>query len=348
MLSWNKMVEQPLVTIVLPIRNEAAYIARCLDAVIAQDYPHEKIEVFVVDGQSNDGTRELVAQYSTRDPRIRLMDNPNRIVPTALNRAIRAAHGEVIIRVDGHAIIALDYVRRCVEILNEVGADCVGGPIETVGETVMSRAIAMAQSSPFGVGSAAFRYARDARYVDTLAFGAQRREVFDRVGMFDEALVRNQDDEFNFRLTRAGGKIWLDPRIHSSYFSRSTLRALCSQYFGYGLWKIRVIQKHHRVASRRHLLPAALVLTLVGAAMASVIVQNVLPFLLVASAYAFGSLGTSLILSVRNGWKFFPLIPLAFAVMHFGYGLGFLYGLICWNLPSWSGPARRQSHETSL
>ncbi len=342
------MVEQPLVTIVLPIRNEASYITRCLDAVIAQDYPLEKIEIIIVDGQSDDGTREIAAQYASRDPRIRLMENPNRIVPTALNRAIRAARGVVIIRVDGHAVIAPDYVRRCVQVLDEVDADCVGGPIETVGETAMSRAIALAQSSPFGVGSASFRYARDARYVDTLAFGAHRREVFDRVGWFDEALVRNQDDEFNFRLIRAGGKIWLDPRIRSTYFSRSTLRALWNQYFGYGFWKIRVIQKHHSVASWRHLAPAALVLTFMGAAIISLLVQNVVPFSLVAFVYVFGSLNASVIQSVQNGWRYFHILFFAFAAMHFGYGFGFVYGLIRWNLPSWWGISQAQSHETSL
>ncbi len=212
----------------------------------------------------------------------------------------------------------------------------------------MSRAIALAQSSPFGVGSASFRYARDARYVDTLAFGAHRREVFDLVGWFDEALVRNQDDEFNFRLIRAGGKIWLDPRIRSIYFSRSTLRALWDQYFGYGFWKIRVIQKHHSVASWRHLAPAALVLTLMGAAIISLLVQNVVPFSLVAFVYVFGSLNASVIQSVQNGWRYFHILFFAFAAMHFGYGFGFLYGLIRWNLPSWWGISQAQSHETSL
>jgi glycosyltransferase involved in cell wall biosynthesis len=342
------MVEQPLVTIVLPIRNEASHIARCLDAVIAQDYSPEKIEIIVADGQSDDGTREIATQYSVRDPRLRLMDNPNRIVPTALNRAIRTARGEVIIRVDGHAVIASDYVRRCVEVLGEVDADCVGGPIETVGETPMSRAIALAQSSPFGVGSAAFRYARDARYVDTLAFGAHRRGVFDRVGWFDETLVRNQDDEFNYRLIREGGKIWLDPRSRSTYFSRATLRKLWDQYFGYGFWKIRVIQKHRSVASWRHLVPAALVVTLMGAMIASLLLQNFAPFLLIALIYLSGSLGVSLIQSARNGRRYFHMLVPAFAAMHFGYGCGFLYGMIRWNLPSWSGIARRQSHETSL
>ncbi len=341
------MAELPLVTIILPIRNEASYIARCLDAVVAQDYPRDRIEILVVDGQSDDGTREMVAQICVRDPRVRLMDNPNRIVPTALNRAIRAARGEVIIRVDGHAVIAPDYVRRCVEILGETGAECVGGAITTMGETYVARAIALAQSSPFGVGSAAFRYAREAQYVDTLAFGAYRRTVFERVGGFDEELVRNQDDEFNFRLVRSGGTIWLDPRIRSIYYSRSTLSALWKQYFGYGFWKIRVIQKHRRVASWRHPAPAILVLTMVGSAVISAFVQNALPFLVVAVTYGLGSLIAALTLSVRNGWRYFPVLPLAFAGMHFGYGLGFLIGLVHFGFSKGSSTATSQLNWTN-
>lgn len=341
------MAELPLVTIILPIRNEASYIARCLDAVVAQDYPRDKIEILVVDGQSDDGTHEIVMRFSARDPRVRLMDNPNRIVPTALNRAIRAARGEVIIRVDGHAVIAPDYVRRCVEILGETGAECVGGAITTMGETYVARAIARAQSSPFGVGSAAFRYAREAQYVDTLAFGAYRRTVFERVGGFDEELVRNQDDEFNFRLVRSGGTIWLDPRIRSIYYSRSTLSALWKQYFGYGFWKIRVIQKHRRVASWRHPAPAILVLTMVGFAVISAFVQNALPFLVVAVTYGLGSLIAALTLSVRNGWRYFPVLPLAFAGMHFGYGLGFLIGLVHFGFSKGSSTATSQLNWTN-
>ncbi len=319
---------QPFVTLILPIRNEARYIAQCLDAVVAQDYPRDKIEILVVDGMSHDGTRDVVAQFSARDARIRLIDNPERIVPTALNRGIRVARGDVIIRVDGHAVIAPDYVRRCIDDLAVVDADCVGGAISTVGQTWIARAIAIAQSSPFGVGSAVFRYARQAQFVDTLAFGAYRREVFERLGLFDEELVRNQDDEFNFRLTRAGGKIWLDPQIHSTYFSRATLRGLWKQYFEYGFWKVRVIQKHRQPASWRHLVPVTFVLALGLSLSASVVLQSILWFAGVILPYALASLGSAAWLSLRNGVRYFPVLPLAFATMHLAYGLGFLAGLL--------------------
>ncbi len=317
----------PLVTIILPIRNEARHIARCLEAVMSQDYPSDKIEILVMDGMSDDGTREIVARFAAQDPRVRLIDNPSRIVPTALNRGIAKARGGVIIRVDGHAVIATDYVRRCIDNLAKVDADCVGGPIRTIGGTWVARSIAIAQSSPFGVGNAAFRYASRAQYVDTLAFGAYRREVFDRIGLFDEELVRNQDDEFNFRLTRSGGKIWLDPEIRSDYFSRATLRALWKQYFEYGFWKVRVIQKHARPASWRHLVPAVFVLALLASAALSIVSGSPILFLAVVASYAAASLTASLWLAARQGWRYLPILPLAFAAMHVAYGLGFVAGL---------------------
>lgn len=320
-----------MVSLILPIRNEARYIARCLDAVVSQDYSQNGIEILVVDGMSNDGTRAIVAEFAARDARVTLLDNPRGIVPTALNIGLARARGDVIIRVDGHAVIATDYVRRCVEILGQMDAWCVGGAIETVGETSIARAIAAAQSSPFGVGSAAFRYARKAQSVDTLAFGAYRREVFTRVGTFDKELVRNQDDEFNFRIVLAGGKIWLDPSIRSKYYSRATLSGLWKQYFEYGYWKVRVMQKHHRPASWRHLAPGALVLglavTLVGGLLFG------LPWLvgLGAGAYFGATLIAALWTGLRQGVNG-ALVFLAFVCLHVGYGLGFWTGIVKWNL----------------
>lgn len=321
----------PPVTIILPIRNEARYIKRCLAAVLAQDYPRACLQVIVVDGMSDDGTREIVQQTFQRSNvstlNVQRLDNPEGIVPTALNRGIRAARGEIIIRVDGHCVIAADYVQKCVDALNMTNADCVGGVIQTVGETDMARAIALAQSSPFGVGGARFRYSTRAEYVDTVAFGAYRREVFERIGLFDEELVRNQDDEFNFRLTRAGGKIWLDPQIKSIYYSRGTLRRLWKQYYEYGFWKVRVIQKHGRPASLRHLVPALFVLALVGSALLSIVTRAPWWFGALALTYLLASFGASALVAARAGWKYAPLLPFCFATMHLAYGSGFLAGL---------------------
>ncbi len=336
----------PPVTIILPIRNEARYIERCLNAVLAQTYPRECLEILVVDGMSDDGTRDIVENIlvqvsNLQSPvsSLQLFDNPHRIVPTALNRGIQNARGEIVIRVDGHCVIANDYVQRCVDDLNRVDADCVGGAIETIGETYTARSIAFAQSSPFGVGGARFRYSTRAEYVDTLAFGAYRREVFERIGLFDEELVRNQDDEFNFRLTRAGGKIWLDPQIKSVYYSRGTLRGLWKQYFEYGFWKVRVMQKHGRPASLRHLVPALFVLALCGALVTTLVTQQWLWFLLIALPYVVASVAASVVVAARRGWRNAPLLPFTFATMHLAYGIGFLGGLARFGLRAHVEPA---------
>lgn len=321
----------PPVTIILPIRNEARHIARGLDAVTTQDYPRDQIEILVVDGMSDDGTRAIVSEFCGRDPRVTLLDNPRGIVPTALNLGLARARGDIIIRVDGHAVIAPDYVRRCVEILGQVDAWCVGGAIETVGETVTARAIAAAQSSPFGVGGAAFRYARAGRYVDTLAFGAYRREVFERIGNFDQELVRNQDDEFNFRLTRAGGKIWLDPRIRSQYFSRATLRGLWQQYFQYGFWKVRVMQKYRRAPSLRSIAPGALVLGLTASVGAGLAFGSPLPIVFGVGGYLSGVFIAALWTGIKRGASM-ARVFIAFLILHLGYGAGFWVGVVRWNL----------------
>lgn len=308
---------------------------RCLGAVLAQEYPHECLEVLVVDGMSDDGTRDIVERVIVRNlnlespiSKLQLLDNPERIVPTALNRGIRAARGKILIRVDGHCVIAREYVRRCVDALNTIDADCVGGAIETIGESEMARAIALAQSSPFGVGGARFRYSDRAEYVDTLAFGAYRREVFERIGLFDEELVRNQDDEFNFRLTRAGGKIWLDPQIKSVYYSRASLRGLWKQYSEYGFWKVRVIQKHGRPASVRHLVPMLFVLALGVGAGLSLLTRSGWWFAAVIVPYVIANFIASAIVAAKNGWRYVFLLPLAFATMHLAYGTGFVAGMM--------------------
>ncbi len=329
----------PFVSVILPIRNEAAHIERCLESVCAQDYPADRMEILVTDGMSGDGTRAIVAREAAHDERLRLIDNPQRIVPTGLNRAIRQARGQVILRVDGHTVLARDYVRLCVQALSETGADNVGGRMHAEGEGPIARAIVLATSSPFGVGGARFHYANSSGWVDTVYLGAYRREVFDRIGLFDEELVRNQDDEFNFRLVRAGGKIWLDTSIHSTYFSRSTLRGFWKQYLEYGFWKVRVIQKHQRPASWRHLVPGLFVLALIGSLIYGAMAGTPLAFLLVVLPYSLASLSTSLWTAARRGWQFAPILPLAYATMHVAYGVGFWAGIIRFGLFRRSGLA---------
>src|SRR5690606_1087521 len=231
-----------------------------------------RMEILVVDGMSDDGTREYVRARQADHPCLRLIDNPARIVPPALNIALRHARGDIIVRVDGHCEIATDYVRRCVDHLLNDDIDGVGGPIETIGETQEAESIALAMSPWFGVGGSAFRTVRDrAMLVDTVVFPAYKRETVERVGAFDEEQVRNQDDEYNYRLREQGGKLLLAPDVTSKYYSRGSMRLLWRQYFQYGFWKYRVMQKHPRQMRPRQFVPPAFVAGLIGSALLGLI-----------------------------------------------------------------------------
>lgn len=326
----------PKVSIICPIRNEAKYIKLCLNSLASQDFNKNKMEILVVDGMSEDGTRKIVKEYSENNKNIKLLDNPKKIVSSAMNIGINESKGDIIMRVDGHCYLENDFVRKCVEKLQSIkDIDCVGGPICSISNTFVAEGISIAMSYPFGVGNAKFRYSQKEGYVDTLAFGAYRREVFDRIGLFDEELVRNQDDEFNLRLIKAGGKILLSPEIKSYYFTRSSLKALWKQYFQYGFWKVRVIQKHKMPASWRHLIPGAFVLCLLGSFILSFYMKTGLLFFFgIFTTYLTFSFIISFFVSLKKGLKYFPLLPVVFAVLHFSYGLGFLMGLIKF-FPRW-------------
>lgn len=330
------METQPFVTIIMPIRNEAAFIEHSLGAVLAQDYPAERLEVLIVDGMSDDATRARIAQVVNRCQHdqtlcaaVHVLDNPGYIVPTAFNIGLRYAQGEIIVRVDGHCEIAPDYVQRCVEGLQTTGADNVGGLQRAIGQGWVGKAISAATSSPFGVGSASFHYATEPGWVDTVYLGAYRREVFERIGGFDEELVRNQDDEFNFRLTQAGGKIWLNPAIHSRYYSRASLHKLWRQYYQYGFYKVRVIQKRGGVASWRHLVPALFVVSLLASLLSGLLSRKPLLASSVGGPYMAANLAASMH-TARQDWQLLPLLPLVFAILHLSYGAGFLHGIWYW------------------
>lgn len=316
----------------MPIRNEVSFIGRSLGTVLAQDYPVACMEVLVVDGMSDDATREEIARTVDAHPgcaRVRVLDNPSGIVPTGMNIGLRHACGQIVVRVDGHCEIAPDYVRRCVAALHETGADNVGGLQQAIGTTPVAQAIALATSSPFGVGGARFHYATQPAWVDTVYLGAYRREIFDRIGGFDEELVRNQDDELNFRLTQAGGKIWLDPSIRSVYYGRASLGKLWRQYFQYGFYKVRVMQKRGGAASRRHLVPGVFVLSLLASVLIAFVTRQPRWLLSVAGPYATVNVAASVWVARRH-LRMLPLMPAVFAILHCAYGLGFLAGLWHW------------------
>ena len=322
----------PLVTVAVPIRNEAEFIEKCLRSVMESDYPADRMEILVVDGMSTDGTREIVRRLASEDQRVRLLDNPERIQNYALNKAIRESKGEIIIRVDGHAAVAPDFVSRSVRVLNErPDVWCAGGVLETVGSTYIGRVVSAAMSSPFGVGGANFRTGSSEGYVEAVPFGAHRRSMFDRIGLYDEQLLCNEDDELILRIIEAGGKQYRDPSIRSFYYPRHSLWKLARQYFRYGFWRIRTIQKHKRVAHLRQIVPLVFVLAwvvlLVGSMLWAPLWFATAGF---AGLYLLALLAGAVDAARRKGLAAALLVPAVVAIMHFAYGLGSWHGIWSW------------------
>ncbi|MFN2427711.1 MAG: glycosyltransferase family 2 protein [Candidatus Binatia bacterium] len=251
----------PFVSVIVPMRNEAAWIDRCLGSVLNQDYPSDQMEVLVADGMSTDASAAMLAELAARDHRVRVISNPGLIVPTGLNLAIAAARGEVIARIDAHTVIERDYLRRGIGLLERTGASNVGGPMVCRGGSPIAEAIASAMESRFGIG-ATFHFANEETECDTVYMGMWPRRVFEEVGLFDEELVRNQDDELSYRIRKAGGRIVVSPSMKSLYQNRESWTALARQFWQYGVWKVRVLQKHPRQMSLRHFIPPAFQLTI--------------------------------------------------------------------------------------
>lgn len=329
----------PAVSVLMPVRNEAAYIARSLGAVLRQDYPSDLLEVLVVDGMSTDQTREIVRKFQRDHSNVRLLDNKQRIAPSALNLATAEAKGEVLVRVDGHCEIAPDYIWNCVRHLSEDGVDGVGGSLVTIGEDDAARAIAAAMSSSYGVGGAAFRTVSDRTMLaDTIPFPAYTREIVRRVGPYDERFVRNQDDEYNYRIRKLGGRLLLAADVRSRYYSRATLASLFRQYYGYGLWKGPVLVKHPRQMKARQFVPAVFVAALIIGFVFCPFSGRVRRLL---AALVLAYLGMSGVaaqrVAARTEWRFLPKLPVAFAALHLSYGIGFWHGLAkmaCGSMPS--------------
>ena len=324
----DKPTKNVAVSVVVPCRNERFHIQACLESILNQEEPDGGFEVIVVDALSNDGTRELLDNFARRESRLRLIDNPRRVTPSAFNLGIAHARGDFIAIMGAHNLYAPDYLRQCLAVAKETGADNVGGSMIAVGTSALQSAIALAHHSRFSCGGARWHNVAYEGEADTVFGGFYRREVFSRFGCFDESLVRNQDDEFNLRLRRSGGRIWHSPRIRSWYHPRADLASLFKQYVQYGYWKVRVIQKHRLPASWRHLVPglfvlALLVLPLIG------LVWTPLFWLWSGMIALYGAavVVVSLALARRHGWRYLRFLPMVFAAYHFGYGAGFLYGI---------------------
>jgi succinoglycan biosynthesis protein ExoA len=323
-------ISLPLVSVIIPMRNERQHVQRCLASVFGQDYPGECMEVLVVDGDSDDGCVQLVLDFAASHPTIpiRLLSNPKRIIPAGLNAGIRAARGDIVVRVDAHTILAGDYVSVCVRYLLQGKADNVGGMMAPRGTTFVGQGVALATTSPFGMGDSKFHYSGHEQHVDTVYMGAYWRKTFDSIGLYDETLHVNEDYELNYRLRKAGGKILLSPAIKSVYTPRSSLPALWRQYFQYGYWKVHMLRKHPTSLRWRQALPPLFV----GSFLVSLLLGLVWPparwlFALVGGGYLLANLAASTIAARRGGWRYFPLLPVVFAAIHFAWGLGFLAGV---------------------
>lgn len=321
-------MEPTHVTVIMPIRNEARTIEQSLCAVLRQDYPKEFLQILIIDGDSSDGTSEIVEELIKKDPRVSVLTNPAKIVSTGMNIGIKHSIGDLIIRVDGHTIISPSYVRGCVEEWHRTKADNVGGRMNAQGRNEFGRAVAAATSSVFGVGDARFHYSNKEEYVDSVYMGAWPRSLFVKLGGFDEELIRNQDDEFNYRIGEAGGKILLSPRIKSTYFVRSSPISLWRQYFQYGFWKIRVLQKHPRMMKLRQFVPALFLLSLLLCGIIAILIKDFSLLKIILLTYLSTNLIFSILMGIKTRIANPILLPLVFAILHLSYGTGFLSGCV--------------------
>lgn len=311
----------PQVTLIIPCRNEKGYIKECLYSLNASDYPKSNMEILVVDGMSDDGTREILNEIVQHFNHLRVIDNPGIIVPIALNIGIKNARGDILIRIDAHSTYTPDYVSKCVETFQKSGADNVGGVVEHRGRGFVGEAIALAQGCKFGLGGAKFRTAKKAQYVDTVFPGVWSKSAFKKYGYFNEKLVRNQDIEFNSRIRKQGGKIFVTPEIKSFYYCRSGILDLWKQNFGNGYWSIKTIKFAPGTLSLRHFVPLIFVLSLLV-----LWVVPVLWFFIIIS-YLLCNLFFSLKIALTISFKYLKVLPIVFMTLHFSYGFGSLRGI---------------------
>lgn len=326
--------DQPVVSIIMPCYNERAFIGKALESLLRQDYPADRTEILVVDGGSNDGTRHIIERMASDDQRVRMIDNPHRSKSRALNLGISHARGDVVMRVDAHATYAPDYVSLSVRHLVRTGADNVGGLRGTSPQkdTKLGHAIALSISSRFGSGGATYRAgASGQRWVDTVFGGCYRREVFDRVGKFDERLYRGQDREFNARLVSAGGRILFDPDIRCTYYARSDLKSFVPWIFVSGMTPFYISRiTRTRTWSWRNFAPPIFVLALPAlAALGLLFTAAWLVLAALSAVYLVVTMSFAAVEASRAGdWLLFPWLAVIFVLTHFAYGLGSLWGFV--------------------
>ncbi len=317
------------VAIIIPCRNEIDHIRKILDTAISQSKKFKTSEIIIADGMSDDGTREIIKEFIS-EKNIHLIDNHKRIVSSGLNLAILSTECQIIIRMDAHVEYASDYIEKSVYYLLKTEAQNVGGPARTKHSSYIQEANSLCYHSKFSVGGARFHDVDYEGEVDTVTFGCWQKRYLIEIGLFDEELVRNQDDELNFRINLAGGKVWQAPQIKSWYYPRSRIRDIFMQYFQYGYWKVKVIKKHKQPASIRHLVPVSfvsslLLLPLLG--FVNLIFLYILSLILL-SYFSLNFLVSCFISFQNRTLKFLPILPIIFSCYHISYGTGFFIGLV--------------------
>lgn len=321
-----------LVSIIIPCRNEEKFISTCIESIMSNTYPRNKMEILIIDGMSDDKTREIIDEYANLYPFIRLLVNPQKSIPAGLNLGIKNAKGQIVVRMDAHSTYDKKYISNCVEYLLRYQADMVGGVWITVpgSDSLIARSIALVLTHRFGVGNADYRVgSTEMKYVDTVPFGCYKKDVFDRIGLYDEEMLRNEDDELNNRLIKKGGRILLVPNIISYYHSRDSLNKLWRMGYQYGYFKPLVLIKSWKVFAFRQFVPPVFVVGLLLSGALSLINNFFLvPFLVIIGSYVLATSAFSFGLAAKRGAAFYLSIPLCFATLHFSYGIGYLMGIL--------------------
>lgn len=324
-----KINNMQTVTIIIPVYNEEKFLHEIFQSLENQDYPDNLTEIIFVDGNSEDRSPEILKEYADKKNNVLIFSNPQKIVPISMNIGIKNASGKYIVRLDSHSKYNNDYVSKCVEMLETKDVENVGGAIRLIGDTPIQKAIMLATTCSFGIGNSGFHYEEYEGFVDTVYLGAYKKEVFEKIGLYDEQLIRNQDDELNYRLIKSGGKIFMSKDIISYYYPRSSLKKLWKQYYEYGYWKVRVIQKHKFPASIRHLVPGIFVLSIsLGLILSLYKGIGLIILLPVLFSYIPVMIYFTIKQCLKNKFYNFFLVASVFLILHFSYGTGFIKGIL--------------------
>ncbi|MFH0734501.1 MAG: glycosyltransferase family 2 protein [bacterium] len=322
------MENVPFVSVVLPCRNEEKYIKNCLLSLIHQDLGKDNYEIILVDGLSEDKTLTITKETTKEFENIRIFTNHKKVTPYAMSIGAQNAKGDIIVMVLGHAIFPHDFLSNGLRLFEKFpDASCVGGPITSVGENAFATAIALAMSSKIGIGNANHRFPGYEGPAEMACFPFYKKEVFEQLGYYDERFIRNQDDEFAFRVTKSGRKIYISPTVQSKYIVRNTPKKLFKQYYGYGYFKWLGYKKHKKFISVRHIIPSVFLLFNLLNIIFSFIFSNIFIFLLPFFSY----LLIIFIFSIRHikkGIKTVFAFSLAVIILHFSYGYGFIKSLL--------------------